>query len=230
MARTDDLSQDDRSRQGVIRWGGLSLFLAAALLVIFVAMVAVTGQTLPVPAEEALNDPAQPTRLFAIAALGEFLLMPGALGLFFALRRANHAWALIGAASWFVAVPMFLASRGLIFALVPLSAAYVGADDPAMHSALLASANLALEAQNAYATMALLILSAGSITLGAVMVRGGLGKPVGYLAIVAGAFSMVSPFAVMMHIPLVFSFAGLALTAIWQLIAGIRLFRIGSSV
>lgn len=222
-------SENDHSGQGVIRWGGLSLFLAAALLVVFIALVAITGQTLPVPVEEALRNPAPPIRLFAVAALGEFLLMPGALALFFASKGVDRAWALLGAAAWFVAVPMFLAARGLIFALGPLSASYLETSDPVMQSALFASAELALETQNSYATMALLALSAGSIAFGAAMARGVLGKRLGYLTIVAGALSALSPFAVLMHIPLLISFAGLVLSALWQLIAGIRLFRMGSA-
>lgn len=228
MTSTDQ-SQSDHSRQSVMRWGGLSLFMAAALLVVFIALVAITGQTLPVPVEEVLKNPTPPIRLFTVAALGEFLLMPGALALFFALKTVDRVWALLGAATWFVAVPMFLASRGLIFALAALSASYIETTDPVLQSALFASAKLALETQNSYATMALLALSAGSIAFGVVMAKGGvLGKPLGYLTILAGALSALSPFAVLMHIPLLFSFAGLALSAVWQLIAGIRLFRMGA--
>ena len=42
----------DPSWKGVIKWGGLSLFAAAFILVIFVLSVFIMQQTLPVPAED----------------------------------------------------------------------------------------------------------------------------------------------------------------------------------
>ena len=64
---------------GLIRWGGLSLFVAAVLLVVFVVVVVATGQELPVPPEDALDSPATPTFLFIVAVIGEVLLAPGGL-------------------------------------------------------------------------------------------------------------------------------------------------------
>jgi len=47
----------DPSSKGVIRWGGLSLFAAGAILVLFMLSVLISGQTLPLPAKEVLEDP-----------------------------------------------------------------------------------------------------------------------------------------------------------------------------
>jgi hypothetical protein len=63
--------------QGVIKWGGLSLFAAAAIGVIFVLLVLILQQTVPVPAKEALEGPATPTLLYLFAARGELFLLPG---------------------------------------------------------------------------------------------------------------------------------------------------------
>jgi hypothetical protein len=57
----------------VVRWGGLCLFLSAALLIVFILIVFASGQELPLPAEDTLEDPALPVALFAVAAVGEFL-------------------------------------------------------------------------------------------------------------------------------------------------------------
>jgi len=76
----------DLSWKGVINWGGLSLFAAAIILVIFILVVFITQQTLPVPAEEILEDPTGPTLLFLLAAIGELLLLPGGLAIYFSLK------------------------------------------------------------------------------------------------------------------------------------------------
>ena len=73
---TADSYPIDGAWSGVVRWGGFSLFLAGAVLVAFVLGVAISQQTLPVPPEEALDDPLAPTLLFGLAAVGELMLMP----------------------------------------------------------------------------------------------------------------------------------------------------------
>ena len=65
----DNRLRVDPSWQGVIKWGGLSLFAAGAVLFIFVISVGITQQTIPVPAEEALEDPLVPSALYVLAPL-----------------------------------------------------------------------------------------------------------------------------------------------------------------
>jgi hypothetical protein len=52
--------------------------------------------------------------------------------------------------------------------------------------------------------------------------------PMGALVMTAGVLSFFSPFAVMMHIPLMIPFSGLVLMGVWQVVAGLRLFRLGA--
>ncbi|MFC2042351.1 hypothetical protein ACFLTV_02495 [Chloroflexota bacterium] len=220
----------DPSWKGVIKWGGLSLFAAAFILVIFVLSVFITQQTLPVPAEEILEDPTGPTLLFLLAGIGELLLLPGGLALYFSLKDVKKTPMFIATGFWVVGVPMFLASRGLIFSLTQLSGRYINTTSETMQAAYLASAELALAIQNIYAMMGVtLVLSVASIIIGMVMLKGVFGK-IGYLVIAAGILTLFSPIGVILSVPIILPFIGLALTAVWQLVVGVKLYKLGKDV
>ncbi len=220
----------DPSWKGVIKWGGLSLFSAGLILVIFVLSVFITQQTLPVPAEEILEDPTGPTLLFLLAAIGELLLLPGFLALYFSLKDVKKTPMFIATGLLAVGVTMFLASRGLIISLSQLSGIYINTTSETMQAAYLASAELALETQNIYATMGLTLLCVASIIIGLVMLKGVFGKRIGYLVIAAGILTLFSPFGVILNVPIILPFIGLVLTAIWQLVAGVKLYKLGKDV
>jgi hypothetical protein len=218
----------DPSWKGVIKWGGLSLFAAGGILVLFVLSVLILQQTLPLPPQEVLENPVPPSMLFLLAALGELLLLPGFLALYFALKDVKKAPMLIATVLLSVAVPMFLASRGLIISLSQISGRYMDTTNETMKAAYLASAELAIETQNIYATMALTLLCVASIIVGLVMLKGDLGKRIGYLVIVAGILTLSSPFGVILGVPIIIPFIGLVLTAVWQLVVGAKLYKLGN--
>ena len=221
----------DPSWKGVIKWGGLSLFAAGLIAVIFVLSVFITQQTIPVPAEEILEDPVGPTLLFLLAAIGELLLLPGGLALYFSLKDVKKTPMLIATGFWVVGVPMFLASRGIIISLAQLSGRYINTTSETMQAAYLASAELALEIQNIYSMMGvILILCVASIIIGLVMLKGVFGKRIGYLVIAAGIFSLFTPLGVILSVPTILLFPGIALSAVWQLIVGIKLYKLGKNV
>ena len=206
----------DPSWKGVIKSGGVSLFAAAAILVIFLLSALIMQQPLSVSAEGVLEDPVRTTLLFLLAAIGELLLLPGVLALYFSLKDVKKTPMLIATAMWSVAVPMFLASRGLIIALSQISDRYMETTSETMKAAYLASAELALETFNIYAMMGLILLGVASIIIGVVMLKGVFGK-IGYLVIAAGILTLFPPLA-------------LALMAIWQLVVGIKLYKLGKDV
>jgi len=94
----------DPSWKGVIKWGGFSLFAAGLYPLTFVLLVSIMRQTLPVPAKEALQAPVIPTVLFAFAAVGEMLLMPGVLGLYFALKEVRRTAMFVATGLWLASV------------------------------------------------------------------------------------------------------------------------------
>jgi hypothetical protein len=65
----------------------------------------------------------------------------------------------IATALWVLCVPMFLASRGQIIAISQISSRYLDTTDETMKASYLAAAELALETQNLYAMMGLILLS-----------------------------------------------------------------------
>jgi len=126
---------------------------------------------------------------------------------------------------------MFLASRGLIIALSQLSDRYINTTSETIQAAYLASAELALEIQNIYAAMGLtLSLCVASIIIGLVMLKGVFGKRIGYLVIAAGILTLFSPLGVILKVPIILPFVGLILTAIWQLVVGIKLYKLGKDI
>jgi len=131
---------------------------------------------------------------------------------------------------WVVGVPMFLASRGLIISLTQLSSSYINTTSETMQAAYMASAELALAIQNIYATMGVtLVLCVAPIIIGMVMLKGVFGK-IGYLVIAAGILTLFSPFGVILSVPIILPFIGLALTAVWQLVVGVKLYKLGKDV
>ena len=226
----DNRLRVDPSWQGVIKWGGLALFAAGAVLFIFVISVGITQQTIPVPAEEALEDPLVPSALYVLAAFGELLLMPAGLALYLALKGVNKNQMLVATAFWLSAALMFLVSRGLIIALSQISESYINTADESMKAAYLASAQLAIEVQSIYAYIAIILLSVASIMIGIVLLKGGLGKRIGYVAIAAGILSALTPLGIILEIPAAISAIGLILGGVWQLIVGARLYGLGRDV
>ena len=220
----------DPSWQGVIKWGGLSLFIAGVIVIVFVISVGVFQVTLPLDVEAVLEDPVVPTSLFVMTLVGELLLFPGFLALYFTLRSDDRAKMFIATALGTFSVIMFLASRGLIISLGQISSRYLDTTDPTMKAAYLASAEMAERTQNVYATMALIFLSLASILVGYVMLKGKtFSKPISYIVILSGVFTIFTPFAVNLGIPIVISLIGLILMLIWQILVGFQLYRLGQN-
>lgn len=217
----------DPSWKGVYKVGGISLFVAGAIPFLFLLSVVILQQTLPVPAQEALEDPTAPTALFLLAALGELLLMPAGLGLYLSLKGVKKTHMLIATSLWVLATPMFLASRGLIIALSQISARYLDTTNETMKAAYLASAELAIETQSIFAYMVLILLSVASIIIGSVMLKGVYGKVTGYMVIAAGILTLFTPFGVIIEVPFLISFTGIVLGAAWQIVAGVKLYKLG---
>ena len=141
----------DPSWKGVIKWGGLSLFLAGVIIIVFVISVGVFQVTLPLDVEEILEDPFVPTSLFVITLVGELLLFPGFLALYFTLKDDDKVKMFLATVIGTLSVVMFLASRGLIISLAQVSGRDLDATDPTIKVAPLASAQVAERTQNVYA-------------------------------------------------------------------------------
>ena len=217
----------DRSWKGVYKWGGVSLFAGGAILVIFLLSVFIFRVALPLTPQAVLENPVAPVTLYLLAALGELLLLPAALGLYLSLKGVNKNHMLIAAASWSIAVTMYLVSRGQIISLLPMSGRYVAATSASMRVAYLASADQAIEVANIYGNMALMLHQVGSIILGLVMLKGVYGRRTGYLVTVVGTMTFIGTFGVVLRHLSFFTLFGLMLTAVWQIVVGVKLYKLG---
>jgi hypothetical protein len=219
----------DSSWKGMIKAGGVSLITGAAILVIFLLFMIIFQVQLPDTANvvATLENPLPPALLFSLAAFGEFLLMPGVLGLYFSLKDINKNQVFLGTAVWLAAIPMFLVSRGQIISLVTIVGSYTATADATLRAAYLATAHLAIVVANVYAGMSLVLLGFGSILIGGTMLRGVFSKRIAYLAIIAGTLLVVGTFGVLIQFLVIAAPFGLILGGIWQMAAGVKLYKLG---
>ena len=217
----------DQSWKRVYKWGGFSLFAGGAILVTFLLSVFVFRVALPLTPQAVLENPTPPITLYLLAALGELLLLPAALGLYLSLKDVNKNAMLISAASWSIAVTIYLASRGQIISLLPMSGRYAAATSESMRAAYLVSTEQTIEAANIHGNMALMLHQVGSIIMGLVMLRGVYGRRTGYLVTVVGIMTFIGTFGVVFRPLSIFTLFGLMLTAVWQIVVGVKLYKLG---
>ncbi len=217
----------DQSWKGVYKSGGFSLFAGGAILVIFLLSVFIFRVALPLTPQAVLENPMPPVTLYLLAALGELLLLPAALGLYLSLKDVNKNYMLIAAASWLVAVTMYLVSRGQIISLLPISSKYMAISSEFTRTAYLVSADRAIEVANIYGNMALMLHQVGSIIMGLVMLKGVYGRRTGYLVTVAGTMTFIGTFGIVLRPLSLFTLFGLMLTGVWQIIVGAKLYKLG---
>ena len=215
----------DQSKKGILKASGLSLFASGfVLFLFFVAMLIVRTSPTLTP-EMILTNPLPSVSLYTLALFGELLLMPGVLGLYFALRQVKRAHMLMGTSVWLVAVFAFLVSRTQIIALTPLSNSYLVTSSQTLREAYLVSTEHAIILSNAFSNIALLLLGISSIIIGLVMLNGVFSKNVGYLAIISGTLTLLGALGVLFEPIAILVLFGLTLGAVWQILAGVKLYK-----
>lgn len=217
----------DQSWRGVYRAGGLSLLAGGVILITFLLSVFVFRVDLPLTPSSVLEEPMKPVLLYLAAAVGELLLLPGALGLYLSLKDVGKDRMLMAATSWFVAVALYLVSRGQIISLLPVSGRYAAASSEALRAAYLVSADRALEVANIYGNMALMLHQIGAILIGLTMMKGVYGKRTARLVTVAGTMTFIGTFGIVLRPLSLLTLFGLMLTAVWQILVGAQLYRLG---
>ncbi len=216
---------NDSSWKEVYKVGGLSLLAAGLILFLFFLALLILQTSPTLTPEMVLDDPLPSVSLYALAAFGELLLMPGALGLYYSLKNIRKTCMLTATSLWMMAVISFLISRSQIIALGPISSSYQAATSETIRAAYLVSAEHAIELGNVFADMALMFLAIASILIGFVMRKGVFGKGVSYLVVVAGTLILLGTMGVLLEPLMVLAPFGLILSAIWQIIIGVRLYR-----
>jgi len=217
----------DQSEKGILKAGGFSFIAAGFVLFLFFIALLVLQTSPTLTPEMVLDDPLPPVSLYALAAFGELLLMPGVLGLYYSLKNVKKTHMLMATALWLVAVISFLLSRSQIIALGPVSGSYQATTSETMRAAYLVSAEHAIELGNVFAEMALMFLGVSSIIIGLVMLKGVFSKGVSYLVIISGTLTLLGTFGVLLEPLTILAPFGLILGAVWQVIVGVKLYKLG---
>ena len=216
----------DKSEKGIRQTGGVSLIIAGLVLFIFFFALMFLQTSPTLTPEMILDNPTAPISLYALAAFGELILMPGVLGLYYALKNVKKAHMIIGTALWIIAVISFLISRTQIIALAPLSSSYQATSSQALRTAYLVSTEHTIELSAMFAEIALMLLAISSIIIGLVMLKGVFRKGISYLVIISGTLTLLGTMGVIFDPITILTLFGLILSAIWQIIVGIRLYRL----
>lgn len=217
----------DQSWKGVYKSGGFSLLTGGIILIVFLLSVFIFRVDLPLTPQAVLENPLPPVILYLGAAIGELLLLPGALGLYLSLKNIKKNRMLIVVALWFVAVSLYLVSRGQIISLLPLSNKYMTISSEFTRTAYFVSAYQTIEVANIYGNMALMLHQVGTIIMGLAMLKGVYGRRTGYLVTVAGILTFIGTFGIVLRPLSLFTLFGLMLTGIWQIIVGTKLYKLG---
>ena len=217
----------DQSEKGILKAGGFSFITAGFVLFLFFIALLVLQTSPTLTPEMILDDPLPPVSLYALAAFGELLLMPGVLGLYYSLKNVKKTHMLMATALWLVAVISFLISRSQIISLGPISGSYRATTSETMRAAYLVSAEHAIELGNVFADMALMFLGVSSIIIGLVMLKGVFSKGVSYLVIISGTLTLLGTFGVLLEPLTILAPFGLILGAVWQVIVGVKLYKLG---
>jgi hypothetical protein len=217
----------DASWKGAFKAGGISLIVAGVVLFLFFVALLILQTSPTLTPEMILDNPLPSVLLYTLAVFGELLLMPGVLGLYVALKHVRKGTMLMGTALWLVAVVSFLVSRTQIIALQSLSSSYQAATSQAMQAAYLVSAEHAIGLSNTFSNIALLLLGIASIIIGSVMLKGVFGKGVSYLVVISGTLTLLGALGILFEPITILVLFGLTLGAVWQIIVGVKLYKMG---
>ena len=220
-------SDIDASWKGAFKAGGISLIAAGVVLFLFFVALLILQTSPTLTPEMVLDNPLPPVSLYTLAVFGELLLLPGGLGLYVALKHVKKGTMLMGTALWLVAVFSFLVSRTQVIALHSLSGSYQAATSQAMQAAYIVSAEQAIGLSNTFSNIALLLLGIASIIIGSVMLKGFFGKGVGYLVVISGTLTLLGALGILFEPMTILVLFGLTLGAVWQIIVGVKLYKLG---
>jgi Domain of unknown function (DUF4386) len=216
---------------GVYRLGGVCLFLTGLLFFAGAALSILIGPA-PLGGEAYLNGVAAHPMLsrlnFGAFALTDFLLVPGLLALYLALRRIDKNAMLVAAGLIALYVVLDLAITELnSLTLVALTREYEAAAE-AEKPAYVAAASYALATLPLGTFLSYVVSSFGLLIVSVVMLKGVFSRPTAWVGIVASAEGLVGGFYVLVPVLAVLLVPSLLAFGIWSLLAGTRLYRLGA--
>ena len=198
MSEHPILDSSDAGTKGLFRVGGIASFAIAAGYIGIIALYASVG---PAPAgglaklDYFVGKTGVWWAIVGLSVLTDFLYVPVALALFFALRKINQAAMLAGISF----VGLFIALENAVNwtaygALIVLSGSYSAATSNAEKTILAAAATYAAAVLDSplAAVWAIGTLSFALFVIGAVMLRGVFNKATAYLGILTGLLGLAA--------------------------------------
>jgi hypothetical protein len=216
------------------RVGGISAILLGLAYIVTIPVYVQAGAP-PSGAEARLQYLAGKTTewwvILGLSVLTDFLFVPVALALYLALKGLSRDAMLLATALVGLFVVLDLAVTWPNYAsLISLSGNYAAAANDAQRAAYVAAAHYpsAVLASSLEGVYSILVLSCGILLTGVVMLKGIFGKSTAYVGVVTGVLGIVSvigPFFVStLSVVVVITSA---LTTVWVLLVGYRLYRLG---
>ncbi len=224
----------DPDTKGLYRAGGMSAIVLGISYVVIIVVYVLVGAP-PSEAEQWLKYLSGHTTawwtILGLSVLTDLLFVPVALSLYLALKHVNRNAMLAGAGFVVSFVILDLAVTWPNYSsLITLSGKYAAAANDAQRTAFVAAAHYpsAVLTSSVVGVYAILVPSLGSLIIGLVMLKGPFGKLTAYLAVISGILGIVSvvgPYFVRaLGLAIVI---GSALTTVWVLLVGYRLYRLG---
>jgi len=216
------------------RVGGISALVFGIVYIIIIALFVPIGAP-PSGAEAKLTYLAGNTTVWwailGLSVLTDFLFVPVALSLYLTLEGINRNAMLVATACMVLFIVLDLAVTWTNYAsLITLSGNYAAASNDAQRAVFVAAASYpsALLESSLIDVYNTLTLAVGILMTGLVMLRGIFSKRTAYLGLVTGILGIVSVASSFFTSSLgVIIIVASALTTIWVLFVGYRLFRLG---
>jgi len=222
----------DPSWKGFYKISGISLLITA--LFFFIAIVLTLCQTMALgPTVERLEILARQQALVQLSN-GSFIVADifsilGMLGVYLALHNLGKNQALVGATLGILGAALAVAARFGVYAEAMLASHYVNAASEGLQSGYVAAAELAKAFTDSGLLISNLLLGAGWLIIGFVMLAGVFRKRTAYLLIISYILYIVS-FVGGVFVPILVPIVILAclLAIISEILIGLRLYAIGN--
>jgi hypothetical protein len=224
--------EPDPDGKWLYRVGGISALLIGIGYIIIIVLFVPMGAT-PSGAEAWLTYVADNTTLWwaiiGLSVLTDFLFIPLALSLYFALKGINRKAMLLAAACMGLFVVLDLTLTQINYAaLTTLSSSYAAAPNNAQRALIIAAAHypsVVLESILLFVYNTL-TLSVGILITALVMLKGIFGKGTAYLGLVTSTLDILAVAGSFFVSTTLVTVIASVLTTIWVLFVGHRLYRI----
>jgi len=221
----------DPNWKRVYKVGGIGLLASGVIFVVGAVLSMMIGNP-PADAEGYLKSVAGHQALsfatFGLFALTDFLMVPGIIALYLALRHISRNAMLIAAGLMALYVVLDLAiTEPSSLALVALTRHYAASASDAARAVYVSAASYALAVLPVATFYSYVISSIGFLIASIVMLKGVFSKVTAYVGIAAcvegivGGFYLFVPALAVLLLPCLMAFA------LWSFLAGLRLYRLG---